>query len=88
MKSSVDSFKTTKMEQNPIYNNKVGTLAKLFLGSTVFRLFMAAAAMLVSCVVKRDDLSAIKVFAAVFVVFFLVTLLFDALFFAIVSKKQ
>ena len=44
------------MEQNPIYNNKVGTLAKLFLGSTVFRLFMAAAAMLVFCVVKRDDL--------------------------------
>ena len=75
-------------EQNPIYNNKVGTLAKLFLGSTVFRLFMAAAAMLVFCVVKRDDLNAIKWFAAVFVVFFLITLLFDALFFAIVSKKQ
>ena len=75
-------------ELNPLYNNKVGTLAKLFLGSTVFRLFMAAAAMLVFCVVKRDDLSAIKWFAAVFVVFFLVTLLFDALFFAIVSKKQ
>ena len=76
------------MEQSPFYNNKVGTLAKLFLGSTVFRLFMAAAAMLVFCVVKRDDLSAIKWFAAVFVVFFLVTLLFDALFFAIFSKKQ
>lgn len=75
-------------EPTPLYNNKVGTLAKLFLGSTVFRLFMAAAAMLVFCVVKRDDLSAIKWFAAVFVVFFLVTLLFDALFFAIVSKKQ
>ena len=76
------------MEQSPIYNNKVGTLAKLFLGSTVFRLFMAAAAMLVFCVVKRDDLSAIKWFAAVFVVFFLVTLLFDALFFAIFSKNN
>ena len=76
------------MEQSPIYNNKVGTLAKLFLGSTVFRLFMAAAAMLVFCVVKRDDLSAIKWFAAVFVVFFLVTLTFDALFFAIVNKNS
>jgi hypothetical protein len=75
-------------EQNPLYNNKVGTQAKLFLGSTVFRLFMAAAAMLVFCVVKRDDLSAIKWFAAVFVVFFLVTLVFDALFFAIVSKNS
>ena len=75
-------------EQNPLYNNKVGTLAKLFLGSTVFRLFMAAAAMLVFCFVKRDDLSAIKWFAIVFVVFFLITLLFDALFFAIVSKNS
>ena len=76
------------MEQNPIYNNKVGTLAKLFLGSTVFRLFMAAAAMLVFCIVKRDDMSAIKWCAVVFVIFFLVTLLFDALLFAFVSKKQ
>ena len=76
------------MEQSPIYNNKVGTLAKLFLGSSVFRLYMSAAAMLVFCVVKRDDLSAIKWFAAVFVVFFLVTLLFDALFFAIFSKNN
>ena len=76
------------MEQNVLYNNKVGMLVKLFLSSTVFRLFMAVAAVLVFCVVKRDDLSAIKWFSAVFVVFFLVTLLFDALFFAIVSKKQ
>ena len=75
-------------EQNPLYNNKVGTQAKLFLGSTVFRLFMAAAAMLVFCFVKRDDRSAIKWFAIVFVVFFLITLLFDALFFAIVSKNS
>ena len=71
---------------NPIYNNKVGTLAKLFLASTVFRLFVAAAAMLVFCVVKRDDLSAIKWFAVVFIVFYLVTLVFDAIFFAVVSK--
>ncbi|MBQ8487495.1 MAG: hypothetical protein IJ533_07605 [Prevotella sp.] len=74
--------------QTPIYNNKVGILAKLFLASSVFRLFMAAAAMLVFCVVKRDDLSAIKWFALVFIVFYIVTLAFDALFFAIVSKKQ
>ena len=73
---------------NPIYNNKLGTLAKLFLASSVFRLFMAAAAMLVFCVVKRDDLSAIKWFAVVFIVFYIVTLAFDALFFAIVSKQE
>ena len=76
------------MEQRPIYNNKVGTLAKLFLASTVFRLFMAAAAMLVFCVVMRGNLTAIKWFAIVFIVFYLVTLVFDALFYAIVSKKQ
>jgi len=64
----------------------VGTLAKLFLASTIFRLFVAAAAMLVFCVVKRDDLSAIKWFAVVFIVFYLVTLVFDAIFFAVVSK--
>ena len=75
-------------DESPIYNNKVGMLAKLFLASSLFRLFMAAAATLVFCVVKRDDLSAIKWFAAVFVVFFLVTLTFDAIFFAIVSKTS
>ena len=73
---------------SPLYNNKVGTLAKLFLASSIFRLFMAAAATLVFCVVKRDDLSAIKWFAVVFIVFFLVTLAFDAIFFAIVSKTS
>lgn len=75
-------------DKSPIYNNKVGTLAKLFLASSVFRLFMAAAAMLVFCVVKRDDLSAIKWFAVVFIAFYLVTLVFDALFFAFVSKTS
>ena len=76
------------MSDSPLYNNKVGTLAKLFLASSVFRLFMAAAAMLVFCVVMRDNLPAIKWFAVVFVVFYLVTLVFDALFFAFVSKTS
>lgn len=75
-------------EQQPIYNNKVGILTKLFLASSVFRLFMAVAAMLVFCVVKRDDLSAIKWFVVVFVAFYLVTLVFDALFFAVISKTS
>jgi len=70
-----------------IYNN-VGTLAKLFLASSVFRLFMAAAAMLAFCVVMRDNLPAIKWFAIIFIAFYLVTLVFDALFYAFVSKKQ
>lgn len=75
-------------EQQPIYNNKVGILTKLFLASSVFRLFMAVAAMVVFCVVKRDDLSAIKWFVLVFVAFYLVTLVFDALFFAVISKTS
>jgi len=36
----------------------------------------------------RDNLYAIKWFAIVFIVFYLVTLLFDALFFAFVSKTS
>ncbi|MDE7086207.1 MAG: hypothetical protein K2O48_05940 [Prevotella sp.] len=75
-------------EQQPIYNNKVGILTKLFMASSVFRLFMAVAAMLVFCVVKRYDLSAIKWFVVVFVAFYLVTLVFDALFFAVISKTS
>jgi hypothetical protein len=66
----------------------VGAFAKLFLASTVFRLFMAAAACLAFCVVMRDNLTAIKWFAIVFIVFFLVTLAFDALFFATISKNS
>lgn len=75
------------MAKQSIFNN-VGMLAKLFLASSVFRLFMAAAAMLTYCVVMRDNLSAIKWFAIVFIAFYLITLVFDALFYAIVSKKQ
>ena len=71
-----------------LQKNKVGTLAKLFLASSIFRLFMAAAAMLVYCVMMRDNLYAIKWFAIVFIVFYLVTLFFDALFFAFVSKTS
>jgi hypothetical protein len=75
------------MMMQSIYNN-VGTLAKLFLASSVFRLFMAAAAMLAFCVVMRDNLPAIKWFAIIFIAFYLITLVFDALFYAFVSKKQ
>jgi hypothetical protein len=75
------------MMMQSIYNN-VGTQAKLFLASSVFRLFMAAAAMLAFCVVMRDNLPAIKWFAIIFIAFYLITLVFDALFYAFVSKKQ
>lgn len=76
-------------EPKPVYNNKVlGPLAKLYLATSVFRLVAAAAAVLAFCVVKRDDIGAIRWFVIIFIGFYLVTLLFDALFFANVSKKQ
>jgi hypothetical protein len=84
----MDGHKYNNVDMDGRKYNNVGRLAKLFLASSVFRLFMAAAAMLAFCVVKRDDLSAIKWFALVFIVFYLVTLVFDALFFAFVSKQE
>lgn len=76
------------MEEQMHPNNIVGRLAKLFLASSLFRLFMALAAMLVFCFVMRDDLPAIKWFAGVFILFYLITLVFDALFFSFVSKQE
>lgn len=76
------------MADTPIYNNNVGALAKLFLASSLFRLVMGLAAVLVFCTVRREDVDSIRWFAIIFIVFFIVTLVFDAIFFAKVSKKQ
>lgn len=64
------------------------TLPKYYLASSAFRLMAAAAVLLVFCVVKRDDPGAIKWFSMVFIVFYLVMLVFDAIFFAKVSKTR
>lgn len=64
------------------------TLPKYYLAGSAFRLMAAAAVLLVFCVVKRDDPGAIKWFSMVFIVFYLVILVFDAIFFAKVSKTR
>ena len=64
------------------------TLPKYYLAGSAFRLMAAAAVLLVFCVVKRDDPGAIKWFSMVFIVFYLVMLVFDAIFFAKVSKTR
>ena len=64
------------------------TLPKYYLAGSALRLMAAAAVLLVFCVVKRDDPGAIKWFSMVFIVFYLVMLVFDAIFFAKVSKTR
>ena len=64
------------------------TLPKYYLAGSAFRLMAAAAVLLVFCVVKRDDPGAIKWFSIVFIIFYLVMLVFDAIFFAKVSKTR
>ena len=62
-------------------------LPKYYLAGSAFRLLAAAMVMLVYCVVERADVGAIKWFAVVFIIFYIVLLIFDALFFAKVSKN-
>jgi hypothetical protein len=64
------------------------TLPKYYLAGSAFRLMAAAAVLLVFCVVKRDNPEAIKWFSIVFIIFYLVMLVFDAIFFAKVSKTR
>ncbi len=61
-------------------------LPKYYLAGSAFRLMAAAIVLLVFCVVNRGDIETIKWFSVVFIIFYLVILLFDAIFFAKVSK--
>ncbi len=61
-------------------------LPKYYLAGSAFRLMAAAVVLLVFCVVNRGDIETIKWFSVVFIIFYLVILLFDAIFFAKVSK--
>lgn len=63
-------------------------LPKYYLAGSAFRLMASAIVLLVYCVVMRHDLSAIKWFAIVFIVYYIVILVFDAVFFAKVSKNS
>ena len=62
------------------------TLPKYYLAGSAFRLIAAAMVLLVFCVIKRSDVETIKWFALVFIAFYLVILVFDAIFFAKISK--
>jgi hypothetical protein len=64
------------------------TLPKYYLAGSAFRLMASAAVLLMFCVVKRDNPETIKWFSIVFIIFYLVMLVFDAIFFAIVSKNK
>ncbi len=63
-------------------------LPKYYLAGSAFRLMAAAIVLLVFCVVNRGDIETIKWFSVVFIIFYLVMLLFDAIFFAKVSKTR
>lgn len=63
-------------------------MPKYFLAASALRLMAAATVLLVYCVVNRGDIEAIKWFAVVFIVFYLVILAFDAVFFAKVSNNK
>ena len=63
-------------------------LPKYYLAGSAFRLMAAAMVLLVYCVICRQDVHAIKLFSIVFIVYYIVILIFDAIFFAKVSKKQ
>ena len=64
------------------------SMPKYYLAGSAFRLMAAAIVLLVYCVVERHDIQTIKWFAIVFIVYYIVTLVFDAVFFAKVSKNS
>ncbi len=63
-------------------------MPKYFLASSALRLMAAAIVLLAVCVVNRYDVESIKWFAIVFIIFYLVILAFDAIFFAKVSNNK
>jgi hypothetical protein len=64
------------------------SMPKYYLAGSAFRLMAAAIVLLVYCVVERHEIQTIKWFAIVFIVYYIVTLVFDAVFFAKVSKNS
>ena len=67
-------------------NRSAQLLPKYHLAGSALRLLAACVVLLIVCVVKRADVFGIKLFAVVFMVYYVVMLIFDALFFAKVSK--
>jgi hypothetical protein len=67
-------------------NRSAQLLPKYHLAGSALRLITACVVMLVVCVLNRANPFGIKLFAVVFMVYYVVMLIFDALFFAKVSK--
>jgi len=63
-------------------------LPKLYLAGSAFRLMAAAIVILAMCVMMRHDITKLKWSALLFIIFYVATLLFDATFFAKVSKQK
>jgi len=63
-------------------------LPKFYLAGSAFRLMAAAIVVLAMCVIMRHDIIKLKWSALLFMVFYVITLLFDAIFFAKVSKTE
>lgn len=60
----------------------------LFLSASGIRLVLAALTVLVYCFAMRDDSLSIKVFAVVFLAFYLIMLVFDTWFFVKTEKTK
>ena len=67
-------------------NRSAQLLPKYHLAGSALRLITACVVMLVVCVLNRANPFGIKLFAVVFMVYYVVMLIFDALFFTKVSK--
>lgn len=63
-------------------------LPKLYLAASVLRILLAAVVLLIYCVIMRGQSEQIRTFAIVFVIYYLVVLVFDAIFFAKISKQN
>lgn len=61
-------------------------LPKFYLVASALRLFAAAATMLIYCVILRSDAQQLKIAAIIFLVFYIVMLVFETVYFVRKSK--
>lgn len=71
-----------------VASNSVKNLPLLFLSTSGIRILLAAMTILVYCFAFRGDFMSIKVFAVVFMSFYMVMLVFDTWFFIRTEKTK
>lgn len=64
-----------------VAKNAPMTLPRFYMAASALRLFAAAATVLIYCVIARNDAQQIKMFAIIFMVYYVVMLIFDAVYF-------